>query len=72
MLGNLTKGLLAVDPKLFIAYVHLLDVDDIFGYSPCSLMRDLGLPYPSIGVVLLSLDANQPPFNHSDSLALLD
>ena len=69
-MGNLTDSPLAVNPKLPIAYVHLLAANDLVGYGPCGLMRDLGLPDPSIGAVLPALDADLPPANHAEALAL--
>ena len=72
LVGNLTDSPLAVNPKLPIAYVHLLAADDLVGYGPCGLMRDLGLPDPYIGAVLPALDADLPPTNHAKALALIE
>lgn len=63
---------LAINYKITIADVHLLVVDNIFGYGLCESMRDLVLPISPISEVLPSLDAVIHPANHAEALALLD
>lgn len=72
LVGNLINSPLAVNYNLLIAYVHLLAVDDIFGYVLCGLMRDLGLPDPSISFVMPSLNANLLAPDYAEALALLN
>lgn len=72
LVGNLTDVRLVVNPKLPIAYIHLLAVSDIVGFGPCGIMRDLGLSEPSICAVPPSLDAELPPGDHAEALALIE
>ena len=72
LVGNLTDKPLVVDPRVPIAFIHLLAVDDIAGLAPCGSLRDLGLPDPSIHVALPPLDENLAPSDHAEALALLE
>lgn len=70
--GNLTGKPLVVDPRVPIAFIRLLSVNDIAGLAPCGSLCDLGLPNPSIHVTLPPLDESLAPSDHAEALALLE
>lgn len=61
-----------VDTKLSVAYVHLVDFDDISGVSPCGSMSNLRLPEPLSHITLPYLDTKLAPSDHAASMALLE
>lgn len=60
-----------MSPKLPIAYIHLLAANVISVFGSCGLMRDIGLPEPSISAVLPTLNVALPPAYHDEALALM-
>lgn len=59
-----------VEPKLSIAYAHMLAVDDIVKYGTCGFIHNLGLHNSHILLTIPTLDVNLPHSNPK-ALALL-
>lgn len=71
LVGKLTDKLLADNLKRPFAFIHIILVENIVKIAPCSSLRDLRLPNPSVHENLPPLDGEMDPINYAEALANL-